>query len=49
MAPVLTELAGKSAHAIAAELNRRGIGTPSGAPWSAKTVIRTRQRLAVGG
>jgi DNA invertase Pin-like site-specific DNA recombinase len=49
VASVLAELAGKSAHAIAAELNRRGIGTPTGAPWSAKTVIRTRQRLAVTG
>jgi len=45
IAPILAELAGKSAHKIAAELNRRGIETPTGAPWSAKTVIRVRERL----
>jgi DNA invertase Pin-like site-specific DNA recombinase len=48
IAPVLAELAGLSAHAIAAELNRRKVETATGAPWSAKTVIRARQRLAVG-
>jgi hypothetical protein len=46
IAPVLAELAGLSARAIAAELNRRRVETPTGAPWSAKTVIRARQRLA---
>jgi DNA invertase Pin-like site-specific DNA recombinase len=46
LAPVLAELSGMSAHKIAAELNRRGIATPTGAPWSAKTVIRARNRLA---
>jgi len=45
IAPVLTELAGQSARAIAAELNARKIPTPTGAPWSAKTVIRARARL----
>jgi DNA invertase Pin-like site-specific DNA recombinase len=45
IAPVLAELAGMSARAIAAELNARGIATPTGAPWSAKTVIRVRERL----
>ena len=45
IAPVLTELAGLSARAAAAELNARQVPTPTGAPWSAKTVIRTRARL----
>jgi DNA invertase Pin-like site-specific DNA recombinase len=45
IAPILAELAGMSARAIAAELNARGIATPTGAPWSAKTVIRMRDRL----
>jgi DNA invertase Pin-like site-specific DNA recombinase len=45
IAPILAELAGMSAHKIAAELNRRGVETPTGAPWSAKTVIRVRERL----
>jgi DNA invertase Pin-like site-specific DNA recombinase len=45
IAPILAELAGLSAHKIAAELNARGIATPTGAPWSAKTVIRVRGRL----
>jgi DNA invertase Pin-like site-specific DNA recombinase len=46
IAPVLSEMGGMSAHAMAAELNRRKVETPTGAPWSAKTVIRARQRLA---
>jgi len=45
IAPVLAELAGMSARAAAAELNDRGVETPTGAPWSAKTVIRVRERL----
>jgi DNA invertase Pin-like site-specific DNA recombinase len=45
IAPVLAELAGMSARAAAAELNVREVATPSGAPWSAKTVIRARERL----
>jgi hypothetical protein len=45
IAPVLAELAGMSAHAAARELNVRGVATPSGALWSAKTVIRARGRL----
>jgi DNA invertase Pin-like site-specific DNA recombinase len=44
--PVLNELAGKSHRGIAAELNTRGIATPSGAPWSAVTIKRVLQRLA---
>jgi DNA invertase Pin-like site-specific DNA recombinase len=43
--PVLVELAGKSANAIAIELNRRGVQTPTGSPWSAVTVIRVQRRL----
>ena len=45
IAPVFAELAGLSAHAIAAELNARQIATPTGAAWSAQTVIRVRRRL----
>jgi DNA invertase Pin-like site-specific DNA recombinase len=43
--PVLEELAGKSARAIAAELNARGIATPAGGRWHAETVIRVQRRL----
>jgi DNA invertase Pin-like site-specific DNA recombinase len=35
--PVLAELAGKSARAIAAELNTREIATPNGGRWHAET------------
>jgi Recombinase len=45
IAPILSELTGMSAHAVAAKLNARQVETPSGAPWSAKTVIRARERL----
>jgi hypothetical protein len=45
MAPVLAELASLSAHSAADELNKRAVATPTGAPWSAKTVIRARERL----
>ncbi|MGB8606311.1 recombinase family protein [Bradyrhizobium sp.] len=43
--PVLTELAGMSANAIAAELNARKIPTPSGGAWHAGSVIRVQNRL----
>ena len=43
--PVLAELAGLSARAIAAELNARGIATPSGARWHTETVLRVQRRL----
>ena len=46
--PVLMELRKLSARAAAAELNRRAVATPSGAPWSAKTVIRARERIGLG-
>jgi DNA invertase Pin-like site-specific DNA recombinase len=43
--PVFEELKGESANAIARELNARQIGTPSGNPWSAVTVLRVLRRL----
>jgi DNA invertase Pin-like site-specific DNA recombinase len=46
LAPILAGCEGMSARAIAAELNARKVETPTGAPWSAKTVIRVRERLA---
>jgi DNA invertase Pin-like site-specific DNA recombinase len=44
--PILDELKGKSSRAIAAELNVRGIPTPTGKPWHAETVLRVQRRLA---
>lgn len=44
--PVFAELAGLSTRAAAAELDRRGIATPTGAAWSAMAVSRIRDRLA---
>jgi DNA invertase Pin-like site-specific DNA recombinase len=43
--PILAELVGRSARAIAAELNARGVATPSGGRWHAETVIRVQRRL----
>jgi transposase len=43
--PVFTELAGKAANAIALELNRRGVETPTGSPWSAVTVLRVQRTV----
>ena len=43
--PVLAELAGHSARAIAAELTARGIATPCGGRWHAETVLRVQRRL----
>jgi DNA invertase Pin-like site-specific DNA recombinase len=45
--PLLRELRDMSARAAAAELNTRAVPTPTGAPWSAKTVIRARQRVGL--
>lgn len=42
----LRGLSNLSARAAASALNAQGVATPTGAPWSAKTVIRTRGRLA---
>jgi hypothetical protein len=47
IAPILAQLASGSARAAAIDLNARHVKTPSGAPWSAKTVIRARERLAL--
>jgi DNA invertase Pin-like site-specific DNA recombinase len=43
--PVFVELAELSARQIALELNRRKVATPTGAPWSGKTVSRVQGRL----
>ena len=45
--PALKSLEGRSARAIAAELNSRKIATPRGLRWSAVTVIRTKRRLGL--
>jgi DNA invertase Pin-like site-specific DNA recombinase len=45
--PILKELGKLSARAAAAELNARSVPTPTGAPWSAKTVIRARDRIGL--
>jgi DNA invertase Pin-like site-specific DNA recombinase len=45
--PILRELRDLSARATAAELNARKVATPTGAPWSAKTVIRVRERVGL--
>jgi hypothetical protein len=44
--PVFAELGGLSAHKAADALNGRQIETPTGRPWSAKTVLLVRERLA---
>jgi len=46
--PILAELNGMSARAIAAQLNVRKVPTPNGGPWYAVTVIRVQRRLEVG-
>ena len=43
--PVLKELEGQSANAIARELNDRKVPTPHGGPWYPQTVIRVQRRL----
>jgi DNA invertase Pin-like site-specific DNA recombinase len=43
--PVLAELSGLSARAVARELDRRGYATARGGKWSATLVVRTRNRL----
>ena len=45
--PVLKSLEGRSARAIAAELNKREIETPRGLRWSAVTVLRVQRRLGL--
>jgi DNA invertase Pin-like site-specific DNA recombinase len=44
---VFTTLAGMSARAIAAELNKRHIPTPAGGSWHSVTVIRVQKRLGL--
>jgi hypothetical protein len=43
---VFAELEGLSTHKAAAELERRGVPTPTGKPWNAIAVLRVRKRLA---
>ena len=43
--PVFAKLAGMSAHKAADVLNSRNVATPTGRPWSTKTVSRVRERL----
>lgn len=43
--PLFAELAGLSARAIAAELNKRNVPTPKGGQWAAVTVLRVKARL----
>jgi DNA invertase Pin-like site-specific DNA recombinase len=49
--PLLTEMeaAEMSARAMATELNRRSIPTPTGGRWHAMQVLRVRERLRGGG
>ena len=44
--PHFARVANVAAHTAARRLNAAGIATPTGAPWSAKTVIRVRNRLS---
>ena len=43
--PILKELEGLSANALAREFNARKVPTPNGGPWYAQTVIRVQRRL----
>jgi hypothetical protein len=45
--PEFVETADLSAHKAADVLNGRQIATPTGRPWSAKTVLRVRARLGL--
>jgi DNA invertase Pin-like site-specific DNA recombinase len=45
--PLMSELSSLSARAIAAELNTRGVATPSGARWHTETVLRVQRRLGI--
>lgn len=46
LAPQFALVSEASASQAAVALNAAGVGTPTGAPWSAQTVIRVRKRLA---
>jgi hypothetical protein len=43
--PILAELAGMTARAMARELNEREVPLPGGGLWHAMTVIRVQRRL----
>ena len=43
---VLSEFAGQSANATAKTLNERGIPTPRGGRWTARSILNVRARLA---
>jgi DNA invertase Pin-like site-specific DNA recombinase len=43
--PLMSELSSLSARAIAAELNARGVATPSGVRWHPEAVLRVQRRL----
>jgi DNA invertase Pin-like site-specific DNA recombinase len=43
---VLSEFAGQSANATARVLNERGIPTPRGGKWTARSILNARARLA---
>lgn len=45
---IFEAMATNSARDLAHQLNTMEVATPTGAPWSAKTVIRVRERLANG-
>ena len=47
LCPLLEGMSGLSARAIATELTIRGIPTARGATWSAKTVLRVKDRLRI--
>ena len=49
LAPVFARLAGLSACGAARQLNQLAVATPTGAPWSARTVMRVRDRIALMG
>jgi DNA invertase Pin-like site-specific DNA recombinase len=46
LAPIFARLKDFSSHTAAIKLNEMGVATPTGAPWSARTVIRVRDRIA---
>lgn len=46
--PIFERVSKYAAHTAAKRLNEAGIATPTGKPWSAKTVGRVRARLEAG-
>jgi DNA invertase Pin-like site-specific DNA recombinase len=45
--PIFAEMRGQTLRAIAAELDARGIATPSGASWTSVGVLRVQRRLGL--